>query len=166
MLLEGHITPTWDIKEFYDLEYTLGYHKEDKLNQRYVAAGHVKDSMSLYNCFENSLKVDTQSIRDQFDFLKDLALAVNLFKPGQYLPMHHDLYGKYKSVFSVDSSDKIIRVMVMLENSVPGQILQINHRAIAKWSAGDWFGWQGQEPHAFYNLSMSNRYAIQITGHL
>jgi len=166
MLLEGHITPTWDIKEFYDLEYMLGYHKEDKLNQRYIAAGHLKDSMSLYNCFENSLKVDTQSIREQFNFLKDLALAVNLFKPGQYLPMHYDLYGKYKSVFSLTESAKIVRIMVMLENSVPGQILQINDRAIAKWKAGDWFGWQDREPHAAYNFSMVDRYAIQITGHL
>ena len=80
--------------------------------------------------------------------------------------MHYDLYDKYKSVFSVDSADKIIRVMVMLENSVPGQILQINDRAIAKWSAGDWFGWQGREPHASYNFSMSDRYALQLTGHL
>jgi hypothetical protein len=54
----------------------------------------------------------------------------------------------------------------MLENSSPGQILQIKDRAIAHWSAGNWYGWKDFDLHAFYNFSMENRYAVQITGTL
>jgi hypothetical protein len=52
----------------------------------------------------------------------------------------------------------------MLEDSCPGQILQFENRVVGNWKAGDWFGWIGNELHAFYNFSMIDRYAIQITG--
>ena len=52
----------------------------------------------------------------------------------------------------------------MLEDSSPGQILQIKDIAHCKWNAGDCFYWNHDEIHAFYNFGMKDRYAIQITG--
>jgi hypothetical protein len=54
--------------------------------------------------------------------------------------------------------------MVMLEDNYPGQILQIKDICISSWKSGDCFGWKYDDLHAFYNFSMNDRYAIQITG--
>ena len=54
--------------------------------------------------------------------------------------------------------------MVMLEDSSPGQILQIKDIAHCTWKSGDCFYWKYDEIHAFYNFSMKDRYAIQVTG--
>ena len=52
----------------------------------------------------------------------------------------------------------------MLEDSSPGQILQVKDTAYCKWNAGECFYWRYDDEHAFYNFSMNDRYAIQITG--
>ena len=166
MYTQGNLIPNWDLNQFKQLEYKLDYHKDLNLIDRYVASGHLESSIHVYNCFEDKLTVDTKYIRNHFKWIKNLALAVHLFKPGQYLPMHQDLYQKYKSVFNIDSADHIIRIIIMLDDNQPGQILQIENIAIAKWNAGEWFGWVGGESHAFYNFSMTDRYAIQLTGTL
>ena len=98
-----------------------------------------------------------------FTFLDKVAVAVNHFKPGQYLPLHTDLYGRYIELNEVDS-ENVIRCMVMLEDNSPGQILQIKDRCIGFWYSGDCFYWNYDEIHAFYNFSMNDRYAIQVTG--
>ena len=61
-------------------------------------------------------------------------------------------------------SENVIRCMVMLEDNSPGQILQIKDTAHSTWKSGDCFYWDYDEIHAFYNFSMKDRYAIQITG--
>jgi hypothetical protein len=49
-------------------------------------------------------------IKPHFNFLDNLALAVNYFKPGQYLPLHSDLYEKYIKVYEVNPKN-IVRVI-------------------------------------------------------
>jgi hypothetical protein len=163
--MQGHLIPNWITDQFKSLDYTLDHHKDTQLIDRYVAAGHDPNSMQMRYCFENQLSsVDTTYIRNHFKWLDNLALAVNLFTPGQYLPLHYDLYQQYRSVFKLDETIKISRIILMLEDSCPGQILQFENRVVGNWKAGDWFGWIGNELHAFYNFSMIDRYAIQITG--
>ena len=166
MYTQGHLSPTWDINQFKQLNYKLDYHKNTELIDQYVSSGHTRESMHVYNCFEDQLVVNTSGIRKNFSWIDNIALAVNLFTPGQYLPLHRDSYQRYSSVFNIDQSQIIIRIILMLEDNCPGQILQINDTTIAQWVAGDWFGWSGDELHAFYNLSMSNRYAVQLSGTL
>jgi hypothetical protein len=78
--------------------------------------------------------------------------------------MHKDLYGNFKVLHGLEDKDAIVRIIVMMEDSVPGQILQIGDNSWSKWRAGDWMGWINSTEHASYNLSMSDRYAWQITG--
>jgi hypothetical protein len=98
-----------------------------------------------------------------FDHLDHIAIAINLFKPGQYLPMHVDLFGRYKQVNKLNN-EEVTRIIIMLEDSQPGQVSQACGKTFGEWCAGNWIQWDSDDPHAVYNLSMHDRYAIQLTG--
>jgi len=165
MIDQFHIDPKWDIKEFHNLDYVLATHKDTRLVNEYLWSGHSRTHLSLYNYFEpNSMPSCVyEHIKPKFNFLEKVGIAVNLFKPGQYLPMHTDIFGKYLQIHNAKFED-VERWVVMLEDCVPGQMLQIEKDVFGHWKAGDCFGWKCSENHAFYNMSMINRYAMQITG--
>jgi len=161
----GHIKPKWNIGDFYSLNYILTTHKDEDLVKQYLDSGHNKEKLSMYKYQLPNRMPDcvNEYIIPHFNFWDKVAAAVNYFKPGQYLPLHTDLYGRYVEINDVDSN-KVMRCMVMLEDSSPGQILQVKDVAHCKWKAGDCFYWTYNEIHAFYNFSMRDRYAIQVTG--
>lgn len=165
MLKFFHIEKSWIIDDFYNLNYTLTTHKDVRLLDQYESSGHVRSSMRLYNCHEPNPMPDAvfSNITPKFDFLQHIGMAINLFKPGQYLPLHVDLFGRYIEVTGA-RLENIVRYMVMLETAAPGQILQIGNQCYTNWQAGDCFGWQSHESHALYNFSMKDRYAVQVTG--
>jgi hypothetical protein len=166
MTLKVNIPPNWNIKDFYNLNYTYGTHNDPLLVDEYVQSGHNLEKLSIYKYHEpNPMPSCTEYVRKQFSFWDNVGVAVNYFKPGQYLPLHIDLYGKYIELTNVDPSN-VMRCMVMLEDSSPGQILQVDQICYCKWYAGDCFYWNYETPHAFYNMSMRDRYALQITGTL
>jgi hypothetical protein len=144
------------------LDYTIATHPT--LIDEYLAAGHDKEKLSIYKYHEpNPMPECMEYIRSKFDFWNHVCVAVNHFIPGQYLPIHVDLYGRYIEMTNANPED-VMRCMVMLEDSQPGQILQIDDKCHGKWSAGDCFYWEYDTPHAFYNMSTSPRYAVQVTG--
>jgi len=161
----SHIEPNWNIKDFYNLDYAWSTHQDVEVVNQYLNSGHSKEKLSLYKYhLPNPMpKCVDEYIIPHFRFLDKVSPAVNYFKPGQYLPLHTDLYGRYMEINQVDSKN-VIRCMVMLEDNCPGQILQIKDVAHCKWKAGDCFYWNYDDIHAFYNFSMKDRYAIQITG--
>jgi hypothetical protein len=162
-MIPKHILPLWNIQDFHNLEYNQAYHKDQQLNDQYVASGHNRECMTVKNYFEPSpMPESINYIRECFSDLSNISVAVNLFMPGTYLPMHGDLYGRYREVHNTDK--KIVRAIIMLEDSVPGQVVQIENQAWANWTAGTVFHWFDSAQHAFYNMSMKNRYAIQLTG--
>lgn len=162
----GHIDPFWDILEFKKLNYKLDVFKDPSLIDQMAAAGHLREQMTMYNYFEpNPMPTPVYDyIVPKFDFLENINVAVNLFKPTQYIPVHVDLFGKYKELHNIADESKIRRIILMLEDSVDGQISVVNNTAFSRWSAGNWFGWEAPDPHAFYNFSVKDRYALQITG--
>jgi hypothetical protein len=165
MLPLFHIVKSWNVDDFYNLDYTLAAHKDLELINQYESSGHIRSSMTLYNCHEpNHMPHEVFSyIKPKFNFLQNIGMAINWFKPGQYLPLHVDLFGRFSQVTGA-RIENIVRYMVMLEDAVPGQILQIGDQCYGAWSAGDCFGWKYDQRHAFYNFSMHNRYAVQVTG--
>lgn len=165
MFNKGHIEPQWNINEFKSLNYKFDTHKDQQLLDQYAESGHNMESMTLYNYFQPNPLPDCvfDYIVPHFDNLEHIGIAVNYFKPGQYLPVHVDLFGKYSKIHDLDN-EEITRIIIMLEDSKPGQISQVCDQTIGKWSAGDWFQWDRDDPHAFYNFSMHDRYAIQLTG--
>lgn len=166
-MMAGHFTPCWDMQQIKDLNFKFDYHKDIDLIQKYADLGHSLKHMVLYNYFEPDPMPDAaKEIKKHFACLKQSSIAVNKFLPGQYLPMHHDLYEKFKSFHKVAQSTDVMRIIIMMEDSEPGQILQIEDTTWSQWQAGDWMSWVNTAQHAFYNFSMVTRYAWQLTGTL
>lgn len=160
----GHIFPNWSVQEYFDLKYNQDTVSDEYLN-KFLDAGHNRDQMCLFNYFEpNPMPSSINYIKEQFSNLNNLTAAVNLIRPGQYMPYHSDLYYRWRHIHNHDTVESIVRIIVMLEDNEIGQISQIGNNVISSWKAGDWFSWIGSTPHAVYNMSLKNRYAVQITG--
>jgi hypothetical protein len=162
MYIYGKIDPVWDLLDYKKLSYNLD--PDPILCNEYLSHGHSVDCMKIYNCFEYNLNFDFTEIKNNFKFLENMSLAVNFFKPGQYIPLHSDRYEKYKKFHSISDTKNIFRIIIFLEDSDRGQILQIEDFTTGSWAAGDWYGWDNDKSHAFYNFSKKDRYAIQLTG--
>lgn len=160
-----HIDPCWDIEDFRHLQYQLNQYHDPAFIDRYVAAGHDRENLRLWTYFEpRPMPRGVEKVKQHFqESWRDVTVAVNLFMPAQYMPTHSDLYGRYRSVIDVGDRN-IMRAVVMLENGEPGQILEIKDQCFTSWRAGSVFCWSDQDPHGFYNMSLSCRYALQITG--
>lgn len=159
-----HIEPRWDIEEYRVLEYHRTQHKDDNLNHLYIESGHDMERMIIYNRFETEyLPQSCQYVREQFCDFDHVTLALMLITPGHYIPLHWDLYGAYRRLFNVGDR-RIFRAIVKLEDSYPGQIIQVGDQTHGSWRAGAVFSWYDDELHGTYNMSRHNRYAIQITG--
>ena len=158
----GNIPVSWNIDDFKNLTYKLD--PDPIICQEYSATGHSLESMKFYNCFEPDINFSLDKILTNFDFLSKIRIAVNLFTPGQYIPLHADKYEKFIKINQLSNSDSIVRIILMLEDNVAGQFLQIENNIVSSWKAGDWFSWKSSSNHAFYNLSKKSRYSLQITG--
>jgi hypothetical protein len=166
MIIFNHISPAWNIDDFKSLNYKRAEYRGSDLLKKYVDAGHSIESLTLYNYFEpNPMPAGVyENIKPCFQYLKNISIAINLFNPGQFIPKHSDRYDRYRELHNLNSDYNIIRIVVMLEDGIEGQILEIENKVYSFWKAGDCFGWTGHTPHAFYNFSTQKRYAMQITG--
>lgn len=169
--MKNNIEPYWNIFEVKSLQFNTDEFEQitvRKQLQQFVDAGHNSRNIVINNYFETSPMpafVD-EYVKPNFSELKNLVAAFNLFYPGQYLPLHSDLYGKYCKLNNISNIDVVCRIILMLEDSSPGQIIQIDNSVHGKWVAGDYFSWNGATKHAFYNFSNTPRYALQLTGTL
>lgn len=159
----GQLKLNVNIAEFEKLNYNKATITKEFLT-KFGVAGHNLNNMTIWNYFEpNPMPDVVQEVRKHFDY-EICSIAVNLMKPGDYLPLHSDRYERWMEVFGVSDNSKIKRHIVMLQDCVPGQMIQIRNNVYSNWSQGTYYGWQGEDQHAIYNFSTESRYALQITG--
>ena len=82
---------------------------------------------------------------------------------GNILPWHRDNYPVYQKLNNVSDIENIVRIIVFLHDSQPGEQLWIGDK-ICQGPAGSWFAWSGSTEHMAANLSKKPRYVLQITG--
>jgi hypothetical protein len=159
------IPVTWNLDLIADLDFKQDYHKDLDLIGRYVNAGHDPGRMIIYNYWEpNPMPTAITDLKGWFPELDCVTLAIHRTPPGCYLPLHHDLYGRYRDTFTIEHHRSIVRAIIMLSHGEPGQIIQVDKETHGSWQAGQVFSWRDQTPHAIYNFSMHDRFAVQITG--
>jgi hypothetical protein len=79
------------------------------------------------------------------------------------MPVHSDHYNTYCRIHNT-STDKVERVILMLEDWKPGHYFELDGVGYVNWKAGDWFKWRSNTPHAASNIGIEPRYTLQITG--
>ena len=163
---KGHIDVCWDVKDFTNLDMITDTLKLSSTPiSIYVNSGHNLENMQTSFYHENRSMPDCVSkVKEKFSFLKNTGIAITRLTPGSYLPWHSDGYDRYRTVYNVQDVNSICRILVMIEDSEPGQYIHIGDQIFCKWKAGDWFSWRGLTMHATANLSTKVRYIFQITG--
>jgi len=81
----------------------------------------------------------------------------------EIMPVHRDHYNTYCRIHNT-TTDKVERVILMLEDWKPGHYFELDGIGHVNWKAGDWFKWRGDTPHAASNIGTEPRYTLQITG--
>lgn len=101
-------------------------------------------------------------------------IAFNMQKPGQTTPNHFDRFGPalaermpeaYAGIDFINDSDRIRRVVVMLDDWKLGQFFQIGNSTWHQWKKGDCITWDWRDmPHCTGNVGFWERPMLQITG--
>jgi len=99
----------------------------------------------------------------EFFDLHEIVCSLSKYTPGMILPWHTDNYPTYSKNKRVTDKDTIVRIIVFLHDTIPGQGLWVEDR-FCEGPAGSWFAWQGAPRHMTANLSEQDRYVMQITG--
>jgi hypothetical protein len=96
--------------------------------------------------------------------LENLSYCIHAMTTGNFLPWHSDAYTYYAKVNNIKDIDQIVRIIVFLDDSVPGHILLVGDKPYTNYKKGDVAYWTGDTPHLAGNFSPVTRYTMQITG--
>lgn len=98
---------------------------------------------------------------------KHIGLAFYRMHTGTVMPVHQDLYRRYIDVFGLQGKEHTVRrALVLLEDWQSGHYLEVNGRPYVNWQAGFTVEWHYDTPHMAANIGLTDRYSLQITGHL
>ena len=97
----------------------------------------------------------------------DIGIAFYRMRTGTVMPVHRDLYKRYVDVFDLQGQQhRIRRALVLLEDWRPGHYLEVAGKGYVNWKAGFTVEWYFDTPHMAANIGLTDRYSLQITGHL
>lgn len=103
-------------------------------------------------------------IIDSFKFATPTVSTAHIQRTGQVFPYHIDVFhrvARYKDV----PQDKILRVVVMLTDWVPGHIFGYGNGVYTHWKAGDFHTFDhASTPHWTANATYPPRVSLLLTG--
>jgi len=169
-----HHCKTYHIERFWDDEFKhLDYEQEPFNDQQSVAqwlALGFGDKMCGWMC---DMRRQQPSWNAKFvEYFQhkgwnDIGTSYYRMTPGTVLPQHGDTYRAYIKRFDLhEHRANIRRAIVFLEDWQQGHYLDCMSRAFVHWQAGDVVEWSYDTPHSAANLGFSDRYTLQITGHI
>ena len=163
--LDGHINPTWTKADLEAVNFLFDQ-ADDEFTRTHADAGHNPESFGLFAHTTGDYGLIPRwanDVKKQFALRKTVPV-IQKFTPGKYLPIHRDYYENYIKLNGIKKTDKIYRIIIFLEDWQPGHILDINGTIYNSWRAGDYVGFYYDTPHAAYNLGITDRYTLVITG--
>ena len=158
----GHILPFWP-KDFKDLNYIKQPITDEEVYE-WSSQGYSEVKSFTGAMYDNRNPMPNWIKKfDSMFGLKNQTYTFYKMSTLDIMPEHVDHFRTYIRLFNPDTS-KIYRVLVMLEDWRPGHYLEINKKGYVNWSAGDYFVWSADTPHAASNIGIDPRYTLQITG--
>lgn len=161
----NNIQLTWSIEDIINLNIeqapdpTIGFDLVDGSNansySNIISAGVYR---GLPDFFDKSV------LEKEFNWINNKGYAIHKMLPGSILPLHIDKYAYFSRQHNIMDFDKIVRVIIFLEDHKLGHILQIEDTPVQEWKAGDYVYWYGKKAHLAANFGTEARYTLQITG--
>ena len=169
-----HAVVRYSLDPIWDHEYkTLNYQQEQfndpvklaewaDMGYQNVATGYMCDMRSPQPSWNHRIVEHFKAMGWQ-----DIGTSYYRMGPGVILPEHSDLYTKYISLFNLQGREHTIRrAVVFLEDWKPGHYLDIMSAPIVSWQRGDVVEWTYDTPHTAANVGRTDRYTLQIPGHV
>jgi len=162
MINSGKVTVTWKPEDYTDLEW----HKQPIMESEISTW---RDQGYYHQSFSGFMY---DSKKPMPDFVEGVGKEIGLNSCGyviyrmdtlDIMPTHVDHFETYMRIFN-QPRDHIVRALVLLEDWKPGHYLEVDGTAHTNWSAGDYWSWSADVPHAASNIGILPRYTLQITG--
>ena len=159
----GHIDKFWNADQYRQLPFVKQAPIQSEVDE-WTRHGydHVKSFTGMMYNNRNTMDEWVHRIGRNFT-LSNQTYSIYKMQTLDIMPVHIDHFNTYMNIFGVEYKD-IRRVLVMLEDWKPGHYLEIDGVACTDWTAGDWFSWDSDVPHAASNIGIEDRYTLQITG--
>lgn len=162
------------IPQFWDEEYKhLSYDRQPFNDTEAVQHWETRGFMGPFTGLMCDMRKPQPSWNREFlEFFtklgwKNIGTSYYNMEPGNVLPNHVDLYKRYIELFNLQGLEStVMRAVVFLENWQSGHYAEYNQNPFVNWQAGDCVVWTHKVPHMAANLGETNRYTLQITGHL
>lgn len=160
----GKIDPIWDMSEVKNLSYfSEPFNDPDtvkewnRVYERQFTIGEQAD----YRTMQPSCQSQLEKI---FQFLGLINFGFSWYRmwPGDVIPRHTDTYVCYCRYWQVPP-ERVVRILVMLEDWRPGHLLEVEHQPITDYPAGTFVYWTYGTPHMAGNIGSQPRYSLQIT---
>lgn len=160
----GKIDPVWDMEEICNLQYfsepfndTDQVAEWDRIFGRKFTIGEQADYRVVQPSCQNDIERTFRSLGlDNFGF------SWYRMWPGDLIPRHSDTYVNYCRYYRVEP-DRVVRILVMLEDWKHGHLLEIEDESITNYKAGTFIYWTYGTPHMAGNIGSVPRYSLQIT---
>ena len=158
----GHVSRFWN-EDFKSLPFIKQpITEEEILKWQSQGYDHVKSfSGSMYN--SKNIMPDWVLNMDQLFGMYKQTYTLYRMDTLEIMPVHSDHFNTYCRLHDT-TSEKVQRVILMLEDWKPGHYFELDGIGYVNWKAGDWFKWTGDVPHAASNIGIEPRYTLQVTG--
>lgn len=149
------------------LSLTEQSHYEDKHGTGILADKEINPDNAVLDRLEIKINDPVHKQICQVCGLSEARVAVNVQKPGNFIPAHIDKNRTFiKSIADrtppADWSD-VQRFFYFFEDREPGQFVQLGNTQI-QWRAGDMIKWPYYLRHATANASYKSRKMLSIIG--
>jgi hypothetical protein len=153
---------TWETVRYWRVKTSVGQILDvpsSKLEEDYIADAGGDKNLILTN-MEHDISPVFQKMIDEIGLEKSYN-RVHVQMTGQVFNWHTDKLARYNR----EDPSKVLRVVVMLTDWVPGHFYQYGDYTYRDWKAGDihTFDWQ-TTPHCTANASLIPRVSLVTTG--
>lgn len=124
------------------------------------------DGPWVYQSFEDDCPLWAHNVKQKFnDVLLYPTVAINLLKPGNYIPPHKDLFYKLLQSAPAEITDmEPVRVNIFLQDAQLGHFFEMNGETWLNYKKGDYTVIHKGVLHSVVNIGHYPRYTMQISG--
>lgn len=161
----GHIERFWPLEDHKELQYIRIPPAATELSviEGWIDKGyhHAKNFIGMSFTEADHMPKWTRNFNRLFDTYEKLNFSFLKMQTLDIIPNHVDDLKEYSKLLEVPR-DRIVRIIVMLENWKSGHYLEINGTMMTNWIAGDWFKLGADCSYSLANIGTDDFYSMQI----